>query len=197
MSAGAAPVCGFVELVGRIDRLLAGRDRVLAAVSGFGGAGKTTLARRLRDHYGLREEQVLHLDSFIFDRGRGDGPLDGFDWPRFAALLDAARDGRRLEYEANDFDGRPSGRRVDAAPAALTIAEGVRLIRPPLADRFDLTVWIDCPPEVATERGLARDRAAGAPPEDLALWATDWAPADRSHFERDRPDLRADLLYRA
>jgi pantothenate kinase-related protein Tda10 len=58
----------FGRLVGEIDGLLARLERVVVGVSGFGGAGKTTLASRLRDHYGLREGQVVRLDSFILDR---------------------------------------------------------------------------------------------------------------------------------
>jgi len=58
-----------------------------------------------------------------------------------------------------------------------------------------VTVWIDCPIELAAERGRRRDLAGGAAAEDLALWDSEWVPKDRAHFELHRPDLAADFLY--
>ncbi|HXD54511.1 MAG TPA: hypothetical protein VN618_07135 [Solirubrobacteraceae bacterium] len=55
-------------------------------------------------------------------------------------------------------------------------------------------MWIVCPLELAEQRGVARDRANGVREEDLALWR-EWEPKERAHFEADRPDMWADLLF--
>ncbi len=185
----------FAALLEAIDGALATREWAVLAVSGFGGAGKSTLADRLRDHYALRETQVLRLDSFIVDMGRGEGMLGGFDWERFQAVLEDVREGRRICYQPNDFEGNPRGAPIDEEPASLVIVEGVRLLRPELAPFFDLSVWIDCDLESAAAQGKRRDRDAGVGAEDLPIWEQEWNPKEAAYFERHRPDLTADLLY--
>lgn len=186
---------GFAQLTERIEAERAGRARLLVAISGFGGSGKTTLANRLRDHLGLRDRQLVRLDDFILDRARGEGMFGGFDWERLRGVLEDARAGRRLRYTAGDFGGRPR-EEVDEELPPVVIVEGIRLLRPELEGLFDVTVWIDCPLELAARRGIARDRAQGADDHHVAAWHEEWVPKDAAYFEAYRPDRRADLLYR-
>ncbi len=184
------------ELIAAIDSLRAERGRVVVAICGFGGSGKTTLANSLRDHYRLRERQVVHLDDFIVDRARGEGLLGGFDWGRLRDVLEDIRAGRRLSYRGTDFDGRPQAQRVEEELPEVVIVEGIRLLRPELSPYFDLQVWIDCPLELAAKRGRERDRADGADEAHLAVWDAEWIPKDAEYFATYRPDRLADLVLR-
>jgi uridine kinase len=189
------PTEGFEELVERIEAGRDARGRVVVAISGFGGSGKTTLASMLRDRFGLRERQIVRLDEFIVDRGRGEGMLGGFDWDRLERVLGDVRAGRRLRYTGSDFEGRPRTWSFDEELPTVVIVEGVRLLRPKLSGFFDLEVWIDCPLELATERGIARDRELGADDRHITLWREEWVPKEQEYLVACRPDRRADVVY--
>ena len=85
----------FGALTASIDTL--GKDRaVVVAISGLGGAGKTTLAERLIAHF--EDATKVQLDDFIVARGQGPGWRGGFDWERLAGVLADAKAGRPLHY---------------------------------------------------------------------------------------------------
>ena len=51
----------FAELCERIDRLLSEKETVAVAIDGDSCAGKTTLAARLSERYGV---DAIHMDDF-------------------------------------------------------------------------------------------------------------------------------------
>lgn len=173
----------------------------IVAVSGYGGAGKSTLAARLAAALG--GAAVVPVDDFwLPERDARSSDWSAYDWPRLREqVLEPARRGDRvLRYQPLDprdaLAGSGDGERAwrEVAPVAALIVEGVGLLRPDLLPDFDVTVWIDCPLEVAAERGILRDRAEYGI-ETAADWRERWVPNDRDFFARFRPDLAADFLY--
>ena len=81
-----------------------------------------------------------------------------------------------------------------------SFVEGVRLIQPELRELFDLTVWLDVPADVATERGIRRDRTSHPwDPSELEVhirhWHDTWVSKDAEYVTACRPREAADLLY--
>ncbi len=190
----------FEELTHRIDQLL-DKPPIVVAISGFGGAGKTTLTEKLIARYG--DATKLQLDNFIVNRGEGEGWLGGYDWERFRSVLEDAEAGRPLRYQWYDWnaDALAPGP-VDEPARPLVIVEGVRLLQLTLMDLFTLTVWIDRSAEEATAQGIARDRINKDHWSDAELeahiqkWHDVWVPKDQEFAEACHPRELADVLYR-
>lgn len=142
--------------------------RLLIAIDGVDGAGKTTFADALADRIDRRVIRAS-LDAFHnpeeirYSRGR-DSPegfyLDSFDLDALMLLL-------LRPFAAGEpfcrrvFDYR-SNRRVpkvmeDAPADAALVLDGLFLHRPELRHWWDLSVLLDVPPATAGQRLLKRD----------------------------------------
>ena len=192
-------------LLARIRSLAsASETRVLVAVAGAPGAGKSTLAARLVKDLGPEAALVpmdgYHLDNAILDaRGRRfeKGSPDTFDVAGFASML------RRLKAEDEviipvfdrTIDLSRGSARVVGPEARIAVVEGNYLLLRDapwnaLAVLWDLTVFLDVP-EAELERRLvdrwlhhgldpqaARHRAEANDLPNARLVATRSVPAE-------------------
>jgi len=55
----------FNELVKRIEEQLDTKSPATVAITGFAGAGKSTLADRLAKYFKIEDEQVIRLDNLL------------------------------------------------------------------------------------------------------------------------------------
>jgi pantothenate kinase len=172
------------ELAGQIAQL--GGARVIVAIAGAPGAGKSRLAAELAE--ALTSEvagraAVVPLDGFHLDNAtleaRGLRQLKGapetFDVEGFSSALSALRAGH-ADVTLPGFD-----RAQDAVlPGAITVPAGTRFVlvegnyllltRAPWRDlfpQFDLTVRLDVPPELLRARLVARWRDLGLAPAEI------------------------------
>ena len=163
----------------RVVALPAGR-RVIVAIDGIDGSGKSTFADELVAALGARadfDREIVRstVDSFHHPRAvrhaRGPGSPTGFyrDSTDLAALtselLDPFRAGRPFRVAAFD---EPSDRPVDdppidAAPDAVLVFDGIFVHRSELAARWDLSVFLDGFARVTAARV---DRVVAACPGD-------------------------------
>ena len=166
----------------------------VVAISGFAGAGKSTLARQVRERLG--DAAVVSADSFIRD-GLRDRSSDWhtFDRARLRAqVLEPASRGDPIRYQAYDWERDTLGEWREVGPSRYLIVEGISILHPDLLAYYDLSVWIDCPIEVAAERGRQRDRDVFKADHDRE-WAEVWTPNEREFLARYRPDEAADVLF--
>lgn len=171
--------------------------RLVIGLSGFGGAGKTALAASLAAD--LEDCESVHLDDFILDRlSARSKAWEGFDWERLVAevLQPASEGAQSIEYGVYDWSENKIMKKRKVPLKKCLLLEGVGLIRKDLMRYFDLTIWIDVPLEIASERGRERDSEQYNSPEHAALWDELWIPNDRDYFENQQPQLQVDYLLR-
>ncbi len=111
------------------------------------------------------------------------------------SIVDDAREEKGLDYQGVNFEGNPYSWRFNEELPKVLIVEGIRLFRQELMDCFDLSVWINCPPELALNRAKSRDQAQGHDEEYMKRWDAEWAPLNQQYFKTYHPEKLADLLY--
>lgn len=139
----------------------------LVAIVGGSGSGKSWLASRLQA--ALPSAERLMLDDFYQETPAASGPGPAnfddpslIDWDRLTEVL-----GRLEHYEAAgvpvyDFVNHRRLPEVRLArPASIILVEGLWLLhRLALRERFDFSIFIECPQALRFSRRLRRDRRA-------------------------------------
>jgi uridine kinase len=181
------------DIVAAIERLLVERPRIVVGLSGYAGAGKTVLAHQivgeLPDAVRLRGDDYLHPARVH----RRSSDWDGVERDRLRSeVIQPFRAGRIVEVRPLDWNTGQLGPPTPLPRASVLVIDAIGIFHPTLLPWFDLTVWVDTDPQVAQERGMARDRAAGL--DHDRLWTDVWASND-SEFERMfSPRAHADLV---
>ncbi len=139
--------------------------RLIVAIVGAPGSGKSTFVERLRDRLNAvspGSTDILPMDGFHFDdavlEARGDRPRKGaphtFDVDGLAVMLDRLRAGDGRDVAVPVFDRAieiaRAGARIIAASTPIILVEGNYLLFDdpawaPLRQRFDMTVMLAVP----------------------------------------------------
>lgn len=165
----------------------------LIGISGFGGSGKSTLAQNLAQ--ALPDVQTVGMDDFwLHSRDERSSDWPAFDRERLETqVLQPARAGLPVRYQRYDWNQQALGDWVELPASDFLIVEGISALHPNLLPYYDFTVWVDCPLEIAKERGLARGYGWGI--DETKVWEGRWMPNDADYFAKYRPDLQTDFLY--
>jgi uridine kinase len=144
-----------MQIIETIQKL---KKPCIVAISGFGGSGKTTFANLLAseihapivgvDDFFNKSERLNYERWEIYDFGRLELEI----------IKPFLSGGTILSYRAFDWEKNElTGFKTTHVDEVL-IVEGVGLFRPELMKYFSYTIWIECPIEIAIERGKKRDR---------------------------------------
>ncbi len=154
----------------------------LVLVDGPAGSGKTTAAARLADALGA---PVVHMDDLY----AGWSGLGGDVWDRLRRqVLEPLAAGRPGRYQRYDWDDGRFAEWHDVPLPETLVVEGVGSAARAVDPWATLRVWVEVGPELALERGIARD---GEPMRDEWLR---WSALERVHFLTDGTAGRADVL---
>lgn len=210
---GNGPSPAIDSLIAALDRR--GGDRLLIAIAGAPGAGKSALAEALAARLDRRQPgsaAVLPMDGYHFDdavlKARGlharKGAPETFDVAGLASMLRRLKENDEAEIAVPVFDRTleiaRAGARLIPRPVRHVIVEGNYLLLdlPPwsqLRRLFDLTAMIEVPEEELRRRLLARWRGFDLAEEDvLRKVEGNDLPNGRLVYERSAP---ADLILGA
>lgn len=187
-------------------------SRLIVALDGRSGAGKSSIAAALVDEFGLDQAgrpvvSVIEGDQFYaggsheqWDRWSAAEKANRvIDWGRQRAVLEALRaigeaSWHGFDWASDDWDGDPVP--LAAEPTTLTatsiiVLEGAYSARPELHDLIDFRVLLDLPTEVRRQQLLEREGEAYR-----ADWEGRWSEAEAHYFERVMPPERFDLVLR-
>jgi len=184
----------YEDLVHTIEKLLAEQPVVVVAISGHGGSGKSTLADKLAHRFGVAENQVVRTDGLhAKNYMQAKDLFEHHDWTTIMDVLSNTRINKRLKYlKRNDKEIESA---VDVPRPRVVIFEGIRLLRPEIMPYVDVSIWIDCPLDLATKRAKDRNRQQGDSEAEIALWDTKWAPESRRYVEQVSPQKIASFIY--
>lgn len=185
--------------------------RVLIAVDGIDGAGKTMFADALADIFAEDGATVFRasIDGFHrpraerYERGRNSPEgfyLDSYDYATFRrVLIDPFREGWQtnaatgFQLEAFDVsrDAPVESAWVTAPKDAVLIVDGIFLHRPELRRLWNWSVWLEVSPEVATARMAQRD---GTNPDPSAPSNARYRQGQELYLREAKPQDAASVI---
>lgn len=181
----------YLRLVLAIRAKQLTRPRVIVAIDGRCGSGKTTLAARLQKNLGCT---VFHMDDF-FPRPeqrtdeRLSRPGENVDHERFLAeVLLPLMGARPITYRPYLCASQQLGGIVKTVPGRLVIVEGAYACHPSLWPYYDLRIFLSVPAGEQRRRILKRNGA-----EKAAQFNSRWIPLEERYFKAYDIPLRCDL----
>ncbi len=166
----------------------------VVAISGFLGAGKSTVARELQAI--LDDAAIICVDDFIVDQLQGSLRCwNDIDWGRLVeeVLRPIQQGSDNIAYGVYDWtQNNITDSRALKVPKYL-ILEGVGLLRSELIQFYNCTVWLDVPFDVAMARGRKRD-CEQYHIDFVQRWQDICSVNDNEYFELYRPLELADFI---
>jgi uridine kinase len=188
------------EILFQVELLCREKSRVVVAIDGRGGAGKSSLARTLVAN--LSKSVHIEHDWFHLPKSQVIGP-DRFDHARLISeLLLPFRSGSQMltffRYNWGYLAGIPDGFHeapITVEDKEILVVEGCQTLHSSLVPHLDLRIWLDTDPEVCLERGIRRDiyEYELDPDRVNAAWS-EWSAWEAESLARDDRRKRADII---
>lgn len=168
-------------MIAEIKRLLQSRDRVLVAIDGGSGSGKTTMATQVA---AVLRGNLFHMDDFFLPanlrtKQRLAQAGGNIHWERFLSeVLEPVLAAKPAIYRPFDCAAMQLGAVKEIQPNRLNIIEGVYCLHPALCHAYDLKVFIDISWQEQQRRVKARESE-----EMQRRYFEEWIPMENRYFD--------------
>jgi uridine kinase len=185
--------CNAKLLLSEIDKALMVKNRLLIAIDGRCGAGKSTLAASIKyirgcnvipmDHFFLRPEQRT--------AGRLEEPGGNIDHERFynEALI-PLKQGVDFSYRPYDCRIQKLLDLISIKSCSINIVEGTYSCHPSLIGYYDLRIFMSVEKMEQLRRIEQRNGEAG-----VSAFANKWIPLEELYFSTYKIEERCDLFF--
>ena len=176
-----------------IQHRLAGNGRLLLAIDGRCGCGKSSLAARLAADFGAA---VFHMDDYYLPfSARAENwreiPAGNMDLERLRIeVLEPLRRGETPRCRPYDVRADRFLPERAVPPGALAIVEGSYSQHSALRDYYGFRLFVTASPETQRARLLAREG------EHFAAFEALWIPLEERYFRAFSIEERADYVLR-
>ncbi|MCH4825908.1 uridine kinase [Planococcus halocryophilus] len=183
------------QVINSISSIPRKRKTLLIGIDGCGGSGKSTLADKLK--MDCTDVTVVHMDDFYLPSPQRINALPeekpigaDFDWKRMLKdVIEPLSQNKEGCYQRYDWDDDNLAEWHTVPVGGIVVIEGVYSLRNELVDKYDHTIWVDCPRDVRLSRGLARD---GGNARDM--WVNNWMVSEDLYVEAHKPLEKSNLL---
>jgi uridine kinase len=179
------------DLVSKVNSLPTPR---VIGISGFGGAGKSTLAHKLGV---VLSCSVVGVDDFqkpgAFDTDFSLWEIMDYSRLEKEVLIPFTQKSPLIRYGKFNAKKELVDDFVEIKNQGTLIIEGVGLFRPEIMQYFSYTIWVSVALEEATARGKKRDRDEYQNPND-ECWDGVWKKNDLEYYDTFEPDKKADIV---
>lgn len=185
--------CQYLPAFAAVERLMAEKERVTAAIDGNAAAGKSTLAQVLASVF---PSQIIHADDFFLPAelrtpARMAEIGGNFHYERWEEeICRPLQSGREFSYGIFDCSVMEITRREMVPPKPLLILEGSYTLHPRLQAYYDLKIFLGLDEETQRERILRRNG-----PQMLKRFTGEWIPMENAYFEMFQIPSAAELCF--
>jgi uridine kinase len=182
---------------------------LLVGISGIDGSGKSFVATQLEKQLRNLGWNVAALSADDWHslgniRNNPNNPGEHFYEhalrlsEMFEDLVLPLRDRFAVDITANYCDAKATHhrkKRYQFSDVDIVLLEGIFLFKSAYRSHFDLKIWVDCSFTTALHRAIIRSQEGLPPTETKQAFETVYFPAQRLHFERDRPRDHAEVIF--
>ncbi|MGL6201619.1 MAG: uridine kinase family protein [Lachnospiraceae bacterium] len=169
------------------------QSRLLVAIDGRCGAGKTTLASQLQEACGCN---VIHMDHFFLrlkqrTADRLKEPGGNVDYERFQKeVLTPLRKGIDFAYRPYDCHKQEFGETIRIEPQPINVIEGSYCCHPALIEYYDFKIFLTVDEAEQLRRIKHRNGRIGA-----KQFQEKWIPLEEHYFSTYHTKERCDLCF--
>ncbi|MFH0990931.1 MAG: AAA family ATPase [bacterium] len=167
--------------------------RIVLAIDGAGGAGKSTVARLIRER--LIQVSIVAMDDFYrplnpdvrLQMSSEQRYQNFFDWQRLRMqVLEDIHQKKSIRFQQYDWAGNDLHDWTEMELCPVVVVEGIYVLRPELRPYYESSVVI----KASQDSCVARLRSRGNSDEEIRMWQE----AEAWYFSHIKPHEYCDFI---